>query len=114
MIRHGKQNGWLRLEPDAQRTWAQFHSVDFKKVKPVSIAGRGVGLVASDTITVEESMPVLLTVPRDLILSWERVLEHAKVDQDYREVLESLGQFGSVGFSLSCWPYNICQQERLA
>jgi hypothetical protein len=39
-------------------------------------------------------------VPRDLILSQEQVLEQAKVDRDFRELLESLGDFGRVGFLL--------------
>ena len=99
MIRRGKAQGWLQLPTEALLPWAMLNDVQFTHVVPGVAAGRGAGLLASKPLPpdAEAEPQPLLTVPRDLILSLERVLEHAKVDQDFREVLESLGEFGRVG-----------------
>ena len=40
---------------------------------------------------------ILLTVPKDLVLSQSLVEEHAKSDRHLREILEAVGDFGKVG-----------------
>ena len=98
MIRRGKAEGWLQLPPEALLPWAMLNDVSFDRTVPGFAPGRGGALLAKEDLDANEDMSnVLLTVPRDLILSLERVQEHAKVDKDFREVLESLGDFGRVG-----------------
>jgi hypothetical protein len=103
MLRRGKSQGWLSLPAEAFNPWAQLNGVRFHEVKPGHVAGRGSALLATRTMANSpEGAECLLTVPRDLILSQEQVLEQAKVDRDFRELLESLGDFGRVG---SCFLY---------
>lgn len=100
MIRRGKTQGWLTLQPAAFSSWARLNEVDFRATRPATIDGRGSALVASRVVESSidgAEMPCLLKVPQDLILSISRVQEHAKIDRDFREVLESLGDFGKVG-----------------
>lgn len=98
MIRRGKTEGWLKLPQDAFLSWAMLNDVSFDRTVPGVIPGRGGALLAKEELDADEDMSnVLLTVPKDLILSLERVQEHAKTDKDFREVLESLGDFGRVG-----------------
>lgn len=88
------------MPPEAFRPWALLNGVAFHEVKTGAIEGRGSALLASKAVTNSaEGAECLLTVPKDLILSQERVMEHAKADRDFREVLESLGDFGRVGLS---------------
>ncbi|KAK0929422.1 hypothetical protein LTS16_016739 [Friedmanniomyces endolithicus] len=57
--------------------------------------GKGGALLASNDVNSNDGTPqALMTVPRRLILSLERVMEYANVDKDFREVLENLGEFG--------------------
>lgn len=98
MLRQGKLQGWLSLPPEAFNPWAQLNGVKFHDVKPGRIAGRGSALLASKAITnSSEGAECLLTVPRDLILGQEQISEQAKVDRDFQELLESVGDFGRVG-----------------
>ena len=98
MIRRGKSEGWLRLPQGAFLAWASVNDVSFDCTIPGAIPGRGGALLAKEnTNTDNDWSNVLLTVPRDLILSLERVQEHAKVDRDFRKLLESLGDSGKVG-----------------
>jgi len=98
MLRRGKSQGWLSLPSEAFNPWAQLNGVRFHEVKPGQVAGRGSALLATKTIAnSSDGAECLLTVPRDLIISQEQVLEQAKVDRDFRELLESLGDFGRVG-----------------
>lgn len=99
MIRRGKTEGWLQLPSEAVLPWAMLNDVEFDRTVPGQIAGRGGALLAKEDLNADndEESRLLLTVPRDLILSLERVKEHARVDKDFREVLESLGDFGRVG-----------------
>jgi hypothetical protein len=100
MIRRGKTERWLQLPQDAFLPWARINEVTFDRTVPGSIPDRGGALLAKDDLNADEDMSnVLLTVPMDLILSLERVQEHAKVDKDFREVIESLGDFGRVGLT---------------
>jgi hypothetical protein len=101
MIRRGKKDGWLQLPQNAFVSWAVLNDVTFDRTAPGTILGRGGALLAKEDLNADEdSSNILLTVPKDLILSLERVQDHAKADKDFREVLESLGDFGRVGLAL--------------
>lgn len=100
MINEGKQEGWLKLPAEALQPWAALNNVKLHDVR-VGVdpehPERGAGVFAQrDIESSEDGHTVLMTVPRDLILSEERVEEHAKVDKDFRAVLDSLGEFGRV------------------
>ncbi len=98
MIRRGKTQGWLQLPQDAFLSWASLNEVTFDQTIPGSVPDRGGALLAKNDLNSNKDMSnVLLTVPQDLILSLERVEKHAKVDKDFRELIESLGDFGRVG-----------------
>ena len=105
MLRQGKSQGWLTLPPEAFNPWAQLNGVKFHDVEPGRIAGKGSALIASKAVTNSaEGAECLLTVPRDLILGQEQILEQARVDRDFRELLESVGDFGRVGSRHSFLP----------
>lgn len=98
MIRRGKAEGWLELQPDAFLPWTELNDVNFNRTLPGMILGRGGALLAKRNLGArEDNSNVLLVVPKDLVLSLERCQEQTKYDRDYREVLESLGEFGQVG-----------------
>jgi hypothetical protein len=99
MIRDGKEQGWLSLPVDTLPVWAAFNNVEFNAVHIAPLPGkedRGSTVIASRPLKGRHEQP-LVTVPRDLILSLERVHEHAKSDSDFRPILEGLGDFGRVG-----------------
>jgi hypothetical protein len=103
MIRRGKAEGWLTIPSDAVLPWAMLNEVEFNKSVPGVVSGRGGALLAKEDVQVSEDqaeLTVLLTVPKDQVLSLERCQEQAKFDRDYREVFESLGDFGRVGIGL--------------
>jgi len=99
MIIEGKTEGWLHLPIDTLPTWAAFNNVLFHRIKVGPQKGRedrGSTVVARQSLSGGDESP-LMTVPKDLILSLERVQEHAKSDSDFRKLLEGLGEFGRVG-----------------
>lgn len=98
MARHGDA-GLIQPSQEALLLpWAKLNDVEFNRVVPGTVSGKGGALIADEDISSNEigQQQTLLTVPRDLILSLERVQEHAKVDRDFREVLEALEDFGRV------------------
>lgn len=108
MIRRGKSEAWLQLPQAAISSWATLNDVSFDRSVPGSVPGRGGALLAKENLDAEEDMSnLLLTVPKDLILSLERVQDHAKVDRDFREVLDSLGDFGRVGVHTYSLPHPV-------
>lgn len=111
MIRRGKAEGWLKLPSDAFLPWAAVNDIRFARTAPGIIADRGGALLTTEDLdAASEQSSVLLQVPKDLILSLERVQEHAKVDKDFGEVLESLGEFGRVS-TPSHVPFRIKQRR---
>lgn len=104
MIREGKAEGWLRLPITALQPWASLNDVQFNGVNVAPQVGRedrGCTVVARQKLVDGSGFAAVMTVPRDLILSLERVNEHAKYDQDFRNVLEAIGEFGTVSLLLS-------------
>lgn len=99
MIVEGKTDGWLTLPIETLPAWALFNNVQFHGIKIAPLPGhedRGSTVLAQRQLHLGQTHP-LMTVPRDLILSLERVQEHAKADADFRTILEALGDFGRVG-----------------
>lgn len=98
MIRRGKTEGWLQLSSEAFLPWTSFNNVEFHRTVPGTVPGRGGALLAKEDLDAsKDDSNVLLSVPKDLVLSLERCHEQMLFDRDYREVLESLGEFGKVG-----------------
>ena len=101
MIRGGKEQGWLSLPIETLPSWALLNDVTFNGVTVGLQRGRedrGSTVIARKDLTAEALTTPLIVVPRDLILSMERVRKHAKYDRDFREVIEALGEFGRVSF----------------
>ena len=99
MLRQGRTDGWLQqVSPKDLTVWAKWNQVRFNALEIGSKDGRGRALVATDTIDPHVSKP-LLKIPRALILSLDRILEHAKSDRDFTEILGCLGS--AVGLQCS-------------
>jgi hypothetical protein len=91
-------------------TWALLNNAQFNGVKCADTGDhdRGSGLIATRDLKAgdededeNEDLPPpmpLIVVPRELVLSLERVGLEAKSDRDLRELLEVLGGFVSVSF----------------
>ena len=106
MIRDGKQKGWLSLPVNTLPAWAAFNSVSFDGVNIGPLPGkedRGSTVIAKRSLKGSHEPP-LMTIPRDLILSLDRIHEHAKSDSDFRAVLDGLDEFGRVGASFFYLP----------
>jgi hypothetical protein len=73
--------------------WTKLNDVTFYDISVHDIEGKGFGLVANRHLSSDDTfdMPVLLRIPKDLILSAEVVEEHAQVDKDFRELLAAAG-----------------------
>lgn len=106
LIQTGKAEGWLHLDVGAAREWAKMSGIGFTNASPKVIPGRGVGLVADRSLSRREHGKPweILTVDEDLVLSIEAVKRHAQFDTDFREVLDSIGDFGTVGLYRSPCP----------
>lgn len=101
MIRDGKIQGWLSLPVDSLPAWATLNDVSFDGVSIGPLPGkedRGSTVIAKRSLK-GGLEPPLMTIPRDLILSLERIHQHAKSDSDFRAVLDGLDEFGRVGIS---------------
>lgn len=81
--------------------WAQIYNVTFNGVKIAKTADTGCGIVATSDLTEQEQDRVLITVPKELVLSLENVWIQAKADQHLRQVLTALGEYGRVRYVLS-------------
>jgi hypothetical protein len=107
MIRDGKQQGWLSLPVDTLPVWAAFNSVAFNGVNIGPLPGKedhGSTVIAKRSLKGGHEPP-LMTIPRDLILSLDRIHEHAKSDSDFRAVLDGLDEFGRVGLLAFCFSF---------
>lgn len=74
--------------------WAKLNNIEFNGIAISNIAGKGYGLIVTAERSEEDA--ILITVPRDLILSCENVWILAKADKHLREVLEAVGDYGRV------------------
>ena len=72
--------------------WAKVNHIDFNNISVQAVPCKGYGLSA--TAPIDEENALLLTVPRELILSLENVWTMAKADRSLREVLEAVSLVG--------------------
>ncbi|KAL8827749.1 MAG: hypothetical protein Q9191_003001 [Dirinaria sp. TL-2023a] len=72
-------------------TWASFNDVRFEGLTITEFPGKAYGLIA--TAERNGDNPLLMTVPKDLILSLENVWVLAKADKHLRDVLEAVGDY---------------------
>ncbi|KAL7802116.1 hypothetical protein V8C44DRAFT_345893 [Trichoderma aethiopicum] len=90
-----------QLPIEALPAWALLNNVDFINAEIRNIEGKGFGLVAKHDITNEghdASAPEpVLRIPRDLVLSAEAVEEYAKVDQNFKQLLDVAGHQSTRG-----------------
>ena len=98
-----------QLPIEAFPAWALLNNVDFANAEIRNIEGKGFGLVTKNDITNEgreaSGAAPILRIPRDLVLSAEAVEEYAKVDQNFKQLLDVAGhQVGTAMFS--CMPGN--------
>lgn len=96
MIRRGREQGWLVNDVKTLRTWAQINGASLDGISFGVTENHGTGVLADRDLKGGVEGP-LMVVPRDLILSRERVELQAKSDRWLREVLDALGEFGRVG-----------------
>ncbi|KAK7951594.1 uncharacterized protein PG986_007322 [Apiospora aurea] len=70
--------------------WCALNDVRFRNVKVEEVAGRGYGLVA-DADLPSGGAGAMLEIPQDLVLSAQAVEDYAKIDQNFRDLLEKAG-----------------------
>lgn len=76
-------------------TWAKLNSVSSNGVEVAPLlTSRGSGLVITAQRNDEDS--ILVTVPKDLIISLENVWIFAKSDKHLKDVLEAVGEYARV------------------
>lgn len=84
-----------QLPIEAFPAWALLNDVEFRSAEVRSIEGKGFGLVAKNDIPGvsddTSSTEAIIRIPRDLVLSAEAVEAYAKVDQNFRQLLEVAG-----------------------
>jgi hypothetical protein len=95
MIRLGREQGWLVNDISSLRAWAQINGASFDGITFDIFKNRGNGVLADRDLKGGVEGP-LMVIPRDLILSRERVELQAKSDRWLREVLDALGELGRV------------------
>lgn len=74
--------------------WCVLNDVSFIDVKVANISGKGYGLVAEkDLVNGDDNSesPILLTVPKELVLCAEAVEEYAKESKNFRQLLDAAG-----------------------
>lgn len=92
---------YASIPPEALQSWAQLNDVHLHGLRISSNivsddgVSKGGGLVSTTSHPPE---PVLLSIPRDLILSREAVVQCAKTDKDLRVLMEALEDFIQVGY----------------
>lgn len=97
-----------QLSIDAFPAWARLNDVDFNDVQLQQTEGKGFGLIAEKDLNEKEegsgdedakdgqspskeTTTPLLRIPQDLVLSAAAVDEYAKVDQNFRQLLDITG-----------------------
>ncbi|RDI83379.1 hypothetical protein Vi05172_g6509 [Venturia inaequalis] len=99
MIRRARQSGHLTLPITSLQPWAQFNGISFNGITCTSIPNSGSGIVATRDLRSASnedasSEAPLMIIPKELVLSLERVRMLALADRDLNEVLEAVGGFG--------------------
>lgn len=88
------------LTPDSFPAWARLNGVDLHRVELRRAGDKGLGLFVSETGEGDpgsNTSPPVLRIPRDLILTAEAVEDYAKVDLNFRRLLDAVGhQVGGI------------------
>lgn len=97
MFRTGKSHRRTPFFPSAFMAWCQVNGIKFDGVHlgHSGFDGGGEGVLADRDLTGGSEGPLMM-VPRDMILSRERVELQAKSDKWLREVLEAAGEYARV------------------
>ena len=75
--------------------WSRLYNVALNNVTvKTTNSGRGSGIFATQDKPTES--PILIRVPKHLVLSVETIWEYAKSDEDLHEILTAVGDFGKV------------------
>lgn len=75
--------------------WAHLNNIELHGVKVSALPeGRGSGVIT--TAKKSESDALLMTIPRELVLSLENVWVYAKSDKGLLQVLEAVGEYSRV------------------
>ena len=75
--------------------WARLNSIEINRLKITTVQGnRGSGLVTTAERPVIN--PLLMTIPKDLVLSLETVWLYAKSDKHLHQTLEATGAYSRV------------------
>ena len=84
-----------QLSISSLTAWVRLNSVQLNGVKIASFEdSRGLGVVTTEELS--EDNAILMTVPRELLLSLENVWLYAKSDGRLREVLQAAGEYARV------------------
>ncbi|KAK4075452.1 uncharacterized protein Triagg1_4573 [Trichoderma aggressivum f. europaeum] len=90
-----------QLPIEAFPAWAALNNVDFANAEIRNIEGRGLGLVAKHDLTDAghdaPSSQAIIRIPRDPVLSAETVEEYAKVDRNFKQLLDVAGHQSTRG-----------------
>ncbi|TWU72208.1 hypothetical protein ED733_002709 [Metarhizium rileyi] len=83
---------------DAFPTWAHLNDLCLTHVKLQDVGeGKGLGLVADSILEADAAGNGILKIPHDLVLSGEAVEDFAKVDQNFKRLLEAAGRQSTRG-----------------
>lgn len=88
-----------RLFIDALPAWVKGNHIQFKDVSVQALPNMGYGVVATTRLA---ENPLLMSVPKELILSMENVWILAKADKQLRDVLEAMGDYARVKIPAFC------------
>ncbi|KJZ79673.1 hypothetical protein HIM_01142 [Hirsutella minnesotensis 3608] len=81
-----------QLPLEAFPTWALLNDISVPAIQLRHIQGKGSGFVLSqDLAQDQEEQEFLLKVPRDLVLSSEAIDGYAKVDANFKQLIEAVG-----------------------
>lgn len=96
-----KSQRWIPSQAVSKfHSWCKLNGISFDGVEIAhsTIEGGGGGVLATRRLTGGNEAP-LMAIPRDMVLSRERVELQAKGDKWLREVLDAAGDYGRVSFS---------------
>jgi hypothetical protein len=96
-----------QLPITALQAYSKLNDITFLDVAVEDLGVRGFGLVAKRSLSSEDTFdtPTLLLVPHDLVLCGEAIEEHAKVDQNFRQLRDVAGGKVSRDLTLGNWGF---------
>lgn len=86
---------WEPLPISSFPAWALLQDISFNNVALSEVPDKGIGITTSVDVDgdKQETTPIkFLEIPADLVLSSEAVAEYAKVDQNFKALLEKMGR----------------------